>query len=158
MIKNNNIPDNNASKEKNKSLKTLFIKFRVDYDTYNLLRLKSLENKMGNKPHKYVRKVIEDHLILNDSKVIKKSLVTLNDEVTKNRSLIIQLLKWSEYFTQSFFASVPEIPEDAKEEVGETAQRRMKRFFELMASIKLGEGNTMIEKIIMDILQKEENK
>lgn len=138
--------------------KYIFIKFRVNHDTYRLLQLKSLENKMGNKPHRYARKIIEDHLVLNDSKVIKKSLITLNEDVKKNRNLIIQLIKWTEYFTQSFFASVPEIPEEERGRVGETAQKRMRRFFELMAKIELGKGNTVIEDIIAEILQKDGNR
>jgi len=149
--------DNNENTKKITSSKNkdFFIHFRVNFDTYKLLQLKSIESKMGNKPHNYARKIIEEYLILNDTKQIKKSLVTLNEDVRKNRNLIVQLLKWAEYFTQSFFASVPEIPKDEQGRVGDIAQKRMRKFFELMASIEMGKGNTIIEQIIADILQKE---
>jgi len=145
-------------KEKKKKNKTFFVKFRVNYDTYRLLQLKSLENKMGNRPHRYARKLVEDDLILNDSKLIKKSLLTINEDVHKNRRLIIQIMKWTEYFTQSFFANVPEIPEENKSKVGETAQRRMRKFFEIMTSIELGKGDTVIEDIIADLIDKNTDK
>jgi hypothetical protein len=126
--------------------------FRVPTNVFNILSVKSAEKKLGKNPHLVARKILLDSLSIDDPKLIKMSINNLNKSIQEVNSLIQKILLWEEFFTIAHYASHPEIPKNEVNAISEKAEKRTKEFFKHLVSVKLGEGNTIIEEVIMNTL------
>lgn len=133
-------------------LKAHRVEFRITNDMFRILQLKSLENKMGNNPSKYARKIVEDFLRLDNDKIIKKAINNLYEETRNNRKLTELLLRWTESYMRSFFAFSPEIPKENQVTVAKAASKRADMFFKSMLS--LANEDTILAEIIADNIER----
>jgi hypothetical protein len=133
------------------------IEFLVPDNAYQILVQKSLENKLGKNPNKYVRSIVIDSLIMNDQKSIKKALTNLDLNDKKIEAFLKFIMKWMESITTAHYASHLEPPSDQKRVVSEAAVRRKNEHYKILMSMTLEEGGaTILEKILADIVEVKE--
>ena len=149
MIKNTKTLPSNSKKPRPDDCR---VHMRLTREIYNILKVKSLERKMGNNPNKYIRYIIEEHLRADDEKMNKKAIVNLFYAVKKIEKILNFLCIVDEKKTYLHYLSHPETVND--DAIIAAAENKMKSFYRLLASIKLGEGHTVFEEIISDIIER----
>jgi hypothetical protein len=133
------------------------IEFLVPNAVYQILVQKSLENKLGKNPNKYVRSVIIDSLTMNDEKSIKRAIALLDINDKKIETILKFIMKWMESMTTAHYASHPEPQPDQKKTVSAAAIRRKNEHYKLLMSMTLEEGGaTILEKILADMIETKE--
>ena len=128
------------------------IHFRVSNNVYHMLSNKSIEQKLGVNPGLYVRKLVTEHVKMEDTKLIKKSLTNAHISLAEIQTILKFILIWMEGFTHAHYASHKEFPPNERDAIIDAAERRTRDFYNIIMSMKLGEGNTSLEKIIADII------
>jgi hypothetical protein len=143
-----------APAKKSKKAMDYIISFRVPANIYRILCIKSAEFKYNKNPHLAARKIVEDFLMLDDIKTIKMAINNMYDTQQKFLTLIKFMMKDMEYSKYLHFSSHPETPTDQRETVSALSVRRAKEYYKLLMSIEMGKGDTIIEEIIDELLDR----
>ena len=144
------------SKKRKPRPKDCHIAFKVSEDIYQLLTMKSLENKYGKNPSRYVRHVIEEHIRITNPKLVKTSNNNLFVKINQFFYHIKMLHKLMEKMVYLHFSAHKEIPDDQKEAVSISTERRAKEFFSFVYGGGLAAGETDFEEYLSDAVEEGE--